>query len=427
MPYNPNTLPRSSIDDRNRVLGVGRPGLQNVEDKRFVAAAVGAETPIANTTSKKLDNDDANNKNSVENKVYYYPESFGNLGPRSFIDEHEVPRHALKITILDYSGSKMLATERARKLANSDLKDIGFIDQAVANNTLGIGNLAGITDWTLGLDSQPVKGFFFDTPPKIDSTTTVSNVGLADEINAMIYLYATSDNLRYNYKLNWQEKNVTGITSNLINGISEAMNSDSNIFGTAWESIKSALGIGGAELLRILRDTSNPLGPLIAEKIKQVPAENFAYLFKNVERRAFNVNVAFQAKSDREMRMIAKIINAIKHYSMPSRPGYGPLMTFPSMFLLENLTYVEGKGWVENLYLPRYKVCSCSQVQVQYDNNGSVVTHPIMAESKEGGVFKSPVRIDMALTFTELQILTREDITNPKEFFTADSSGRSYY
>jgi hypothetical protein len=148
-------------------------------------------------------------------------------------------------------------------------------------------------------------------------------------------------------------------------------------------------------------------------------------LFDSVKRRSFGVNVKFVPKNENEGRSVAQIIASLKSYAHPERPNNSYFFRAPSVFLLENLTYVDdGRGWTENLYLPKYKVAALQSINVKYDQNGMLITHEELssAVASSGSTFKSPIKIEMDLAFDELNLLTREDITDPDKFFEGNSS-----
>jgi hypothetical protein len=216
------------------------------------------------------------------------------------------------------------------------------------------------------------------------------------------------------------------------NVLADAM--EKNTFGDAFSTLGSGiLESVGRSTLNVLKSEAEKnvsgfgaAATLALAKSGMAPAQNFEFLFDSVERRNFTVSVSFQPKSQKEVESVAKIITAFKHYGLPSRPKNSPLLKVPSYFLLENMTFDEKQGWVENLYLPKYKVCVLQNVGVNYDNNGALITHSKFRGTNTGATYKAPIKIDLNLSFTEIQILTREDVPSPKEFFNGNLENGHY-
>jgi hypothetical protein len=186
--------------------------------------------------------------------------------------------------------------------------------------------------------------------------------------------------------------------------------------------------VGKSLIARILKQgivPSSDAGRALISKFGVAPAQNYEYMFENVGRRNFNFNTTFYPKNKKEIENTAKIINAFKYYSHPSRPDRSSLVRVPCVFLIENLTYVDGKGWTENLFLPKYKLCALLNTSVDYSQNGTLITHEDMFSSE--GTFKSPVKINMGLNFQEIHVLTREDIADPNKFFDGKKEQNGYY
>lgn len=265
---------------------------------------------------------------------------------------------------------------------------------------------------------------------KIASKTAINSAVLPEGIESIIYLYATTENLNFQYTTKWNIQETSGAISDMQNIISNAMtqNNAGDAFKTLGYGLLESVGRSTLNVLAQAGEGGG-LGAAATSALAKsglAPAQNFEFLFDSVERRNFTVNVSFQPKSKYEVETVAKIIAAFKYYGLPSRPDNSPLLKVPCYFLLENLTYVENKGWIENLYLPKYKVCVLQNTSVKYDNNGSLITHAEYTTTNVGATYKAPIKIDLNLSFTEIQILTREDVPNPKEFFSGNLKNGHY-
>jgi len=502
-PQNPNT-PYIDTNLRSQVLGKpgipDKPNLSGENDPFFDYVARGEDSkqsvnPAVDEVVDALIKNYQSVHSSILNKIYYYPESLGNITSKSYVNGHEVPRNILKITILDYAGGNLITKEAKQKSLNfiqklmsgqfsgdsswekfssgwTELSDVAndvllnnpnlysseinnFQDRANQysqdfNNVVSQAQKEGALNdarnqfreqaqkiLSSGVGKEYVSKYLTSYDPQsvvksmsdyVSARTTVSNKLLPDEVKNIIYLYATGENLNYNYSTNWNAKqqvdvipNLQNIAANLAAGggyLDAAKELGSTIAG---EFIKSNLG----------NERYGTLVQSALAKIGVAPAQNFEFLFESVGRRSFTVNVNFYAKSQEEIRQAAKIISAMKYYSHPSRQNRSALVTVPCVFLLQNMTYAEDKQgggqWVENLYLPRYKICALLNTNVNYSQNGALITHQEFADIESGPTFKAPIKISLSMGFQEMQILTREDIPKPDDFFDANIQKNGYY
>lgn len=498
MPFNPNIPPDLFLDENLRAVPLGQPGLQDLDHPIYEYVSNGEDSKqiegrITDEVIQSLmDRDNAIRKSILE-KMYFYPQSLGNITSKSYSEGFEVPRHMLKISILDYAGGNLLSKEGKRKLesvataamdSNAGILDkIGntwnaaadaakeifannpelyaseinnYQDRADQLNRGGLNKMLnemakeGSTQNQVDHYKNAVKKFLDGPNAKdfaaryltsadradlvkqsmineIASTTTMKTQMLPDEIKGIIYLYAAGDNLNYTYSTNWNAKEVAPGFAGVQNMMSELVETGS--FGDAASNVASTLA---AMILREGYDSKGTFAgaaytPSILAKIGKAPAQNYEYLFDSVGRRNFAVNVTFYPKSENEMRNAAQIISALKYYSHPSRPERGALIKVPCIFMLENMSYVDGKGWQENLYLPKYKICALLNTTVNYSQNNQLVTHQEMVANNRGGTFKAPVKISLALNFQEMHVLTREDIPDPQKFFDSNMEVNGYY
>lgn len=496
MPFNPNIPPDLFLDENLRAVPLGQPGLQDLDHPIYDFVTNGEDskqiqTQITDEVIKALTQRDSAVRSSILEKMYFYPQSLGNITSKSYSEGFEVPRHALKVTILDYAGGNLISKEGKKKLEaafNTYTSDnTGFwdkinaasdaVNEVLTNNPAlyaseinnyqdranqlnrgGLNKMLNDMSKEATLKQQQdhyknatkeflegIRGKDFATQyltsanradlvkqsltNQIASTTVMQTQMLPDEIKSIIYLYANGENLNYSYSTSWNAKDQSGMFANLQNIAAELTESGVNS-GSVMEAVKKATAALGAEVLREGQTTygKNPIATALMAKVGMVPAQNYEYLFDSVGRRNFSVNVLFYPKSETEMRSAAQIISAFKYYSHPSRPERSAIMKVPCVFMLENMSYVDGKGWCENLYLPKYKICALLNTNVNYSQNGQLITHQQMADIKNGAMtFKAPIKISLALNFQEMHVLTREDIPNPKNFFDASVETNGYY
>lgn len=492
MPFNPNIPPDLFLDENLRAVPLGQPGLQDLDHPIYEYVSNGEDSKqiegrITDEVIQSLmDRDNAIRKSILE-KMYFYPQSLGNITSKSYSEGFEVPRHALKVTILDYAGGNLISKEGKRKVEaafntiTSDNITIGdkltaisdatkevltnnpalyaseinnYQDRANQLNRGGLNKMLNDMSKEATLKQQQdhyknaAKAFLEGVKGKdlavqyltsadraefvkqsiinqISSTTQMKTQMLPDEIKSIIYLYATGENLNYSYSTNWNAKAQNDAFPNLQNAVAEMVET-----GNVGEMINKVGQAMAAETLRGVQKVfgQDAAATSLLAKIGMAPAQNYEYLFDSVGRRNFSVNVVFYPKSETEIRNAAQIISAFKYYSHPSRKDRSALVSVPCVFMLENISYVDGKGWCENLYLPKYKICALLNTNVNYSQNGQLITHQEMVDIKAGAMtFKAPIKISLALNFQEMHILTREDIPDPQKFFNSNMEVNGYY
>lgn len=157
------------------------------------------------------------------------------------------------------------------------------------------------------------------------------------------------------------------------------------------EAIKG-LGIAGdgAGLVDVLKASQ-----------RAVPNPQILQLFKEVKRRSFQFSYTFIPTSEEEAQSVYHIIRAFKYYSLPKR-GDNRMLEFPAEF---RITFMHGAN--ENLYLPRVARCALTSVDVKYHDGANPFTVFRPVAGRNG---TPPTKIDMTLSFSEVEILTAERI-----------------
>lgn len=158
--------------------------------------------------------------------------------------------------------------------------------------------------------------------------------------------------------------------------------------------------------LRVLDDLgskvgieSGTLGKFISAQQRQVINPMSLHIFKNVKRREFSFGYTFLPKSRAEMLNCHEIVNILKYFSHPKRSeGSGRFLDYPSEF---QIYFLQGDGR-NNTYMPYIFKCALKDIKVSYGEETVFSTF----ESDEFGA--SPTKIKLELTFSELEILTRE-------------------
>jgi len=129
-------------------------------------------------------------------------------------------------------------------------------------------------------------------------------------------------------------------------------------------------------------------------------------IFTGVDLRNFDFNFRFTPRNESEFRTVDAIIKLFKFHMMPERvPGQniGRHLIFPSEFDLQFMF-----GGVENAWLPFASSCVLKNMNVSYGPGGeSQFLQPI---DVPGGKAPPPSEINMSLSFTETEIMTKEKI-----------------
>ena len=129
-------------------------------------------------------------------------------------------------------------------------------------------------------------------------------------------------------------------------------------------------------------------------------------IFTGVDLRNFDFNFRFTPRNESEFRTVDAIIKLFKFHMMPERvPGQniGRHLIFPSEFDLQFMF-----GGVENAWLPFASSCVLKNMNVSYGPGGeSQFLQPI---DVPGGKAPPPSEINVSLSFTETEIMTKEKI-----------------
>ncbi len=126
--------------------------------------------------------------------------------------------------------------------------------------------------------------------------------------------------------------------------------------------------------------------------------------FEKVNRRSFNFNFVFMPKSEQEAKTIDHIIHMFKFHSHPSyvEGTKGRELSIPDTFDIEYM-YQEAR----NNFINKISTCFLKEVGVTYGGDRFTAHRPT-----EGlhGYGAPPTRTTLALTFQEMEILTRQRI-----------------
>ena len=125
---------------------------------------------------------------------------------------------------------------------------------------------------------------------------------------------------------------------------------------------------------------------------------NTEMVFKTVPFRSFSFPYEFAPKNEKEKDEVQRIIEIFKFHMMPEKRGLGYL-TAPSQF---QITYMYRDG--ANMYVPKISRCALTDLSLDYSPEGVFTTF----KGDDKGA--APVLTKMDLTFSEMEIMTKETI-----------------
>ena len=227
-------------------------------------------------------------------------------------------------------------------------------------------------------------------------------MGGTTKVLRRIYLYIPN-NVQSDYGFQYEDSSFAGndvfkLFSTLMAGSVEAAAG----LGKKWmmNNVKllekiPGFGIGGNmenSMQALSREIVNPMN---------------LHLFKDVKRRTFTFSYTFLPKNRQEMMNCHQIINTLKYYAHPKLAFKGRMLDYPAEFHIK-FKYPGavggGKAAIEdiNAYLPYIFKCALTDIKVTYGEDSVMST---FVADKHGA---PPTKIKMDLSFTELEILTRD-------------------
>jgi hypothetical protein len=318
--------------------------------------------------------------------------------------------NAMCIEIWD-NNPAYLATKREtfKRLGESAARAVGASQQNAQNGQAvgdigdivgaGIQSAAAAAGAFVGLLSDAFVGGNLQGQGLGRDSYTEEQTGLAGgtaPVMHRIYLYMPT-NMSFGYGFEYEDANMSGM----------------DIL-----KLPKALAQGNAEVardigkkiamtnLKILDDLGSKvgieagtLGKFFSAQQRQVINPMNLHIFKEVKRREFSFAYTFLPKSRAEMLNCHEIVNILKFFAHPKRSeGEGRFLDYPAEF---QIYFLQGDG-KNNAYMPYIFKCALKDIKVSYGEETVFSTF----ESDDFGA--SPTKMKLDLTFSELEILTRE-------------------
>ena len=218
--------------------------------------------------------------------------------------------------------------------------------------------------------------------------------GDAKTITSTIVLGMPNQNHKFDYKVETTGGTSLGFTKNIVEFLRGAFG------GTG--SLESAMEGGSEGLQRAFRKMAGTILPSF--EVMETMSSGFVFnpnmenAFKSVPFRDFTFTFDLIPKNAEEMEQMHQIIKVFKYYMSPAISEQGQLGV-PSEFQI-TYAYRENK----NNYIPTISRCMLTACNVDYAPDSKF--HTFYPDS-EGA---PPVASTMELSFTELEIMTKETI-----------------
>lgn len=280
-------------------------------------------------------------------------------------------------------------------------------------------------DPPIASDSDYVVFDFYKYTPPFKTNSGSSDFGVSgyDQYNAISYektdlktilLYMPED-ISTGYKSNWTGKNFSNIGAGALR--TAAAGSLGQTLAKAGETINEAVdrfsSIAAAQVI------SGAIGKITGESIGLddvfgstrgvILNPNTELLFTGLDLRNFTLTYKLVPRSAKEADTIEEIIKTFKKCSLPYMNGGAEALKdsidpqgFDAGFIkvpdLVKVNFMHGGS--TNAYLPRFKMCALTQVDVNYTPDGTYAT------TVDGRM----VAYQLSLNFQETKLIYREDI-----------------
>ena len=143
-------------------------------------------------------------------------------------------------------------------------------------------------------------------------------------------------------------------------------------------------------------------------------------MFKGVGRRTFSYTFAFIPKSENESQMVDKIVYQLKRAMLPSyvKGGFGGITDEDRTLKIPNTMDIEyfyappnSNSTQRNNYLNKIATCYLTDMSVSYGGDRYKAYRPSETIRGAGdGEGTPPQRTSVTLNFTEIEIITQEDV-----------------
>jgi len=369
-------------------------------------ATVSSSAPIRNSRAKEFSNSDPFDK-SNENEY-----SYGSLRYPLDVGTTEEYGHYMLFHIFERTNSKYHGPQEVEETIKEQ-GPAGRVFERKVTKTVDKANLEFSPGVVRRQDDDSIANIFKRQDDSLSKSISggLRKSGRLKRTKDTIALYMPNG-LKAEYTANYKnsELGMAGVLAPDLAGVSsiDQLVSTLKAAGTGAavrDTIADALAVGlttkvagflsGADVEGATRKI---LGKAINPALEAI--------FTGVDLRNFNFNFRFTPKNEDEFRTVDAIIKLFKFHMLPERtPGQniGRHLIFPSEFDLQFMF-----GGVENAWIPFASSCVLNKLDVNYGPGGE--TQFLQPIKVPGGFAPPPSEINMTLSFTETEIMTKEKI-----------------
>jgi len=229
-----------------------------------------------------------------------------------------------------------------------------------------------------------------------------------------VILYMPED-ISTGYKANWSGKAFSNLGRDILSlagsgDIGQALSNAGEFVDTSLNQLLPNAGEKTIEAV-IGKITGEQVSPndIFGSTRGVILNPNVELLFSGIDLRNFALNYRLVPRNDREASDIRKIINVFRKAMLPSFAQQGDI-TFSSAEAAQDnfirvpnvcrVSFMKGSGL--NKYVPQYKMCAITQVDINYTPDGTYATYG------DG----SMVAIELSLAFQETKLIFAEEVEN---------------
>ncbi len=232
----------------------------------------------------------------------------------------------------------------------------------------------------------------------------------AKSLNPII-LYMPED-VQAQYTAKWGGAGFGAATAGLARVVGTEFGAIPTIPDTATGMLKTASYDALLKGINAFTGSSVNIDQLLGGVSGTIINPNVEMMYQAPDLRNLSFKFKMTPKSDREAKSIREICTRFKKAMLPTFGGqaiFGAIQDTPNLLTIPDLcqvTYMQGSR--PHPYLPRYKLCAITGVDINYTPDGAYATY-------EGG---SPVATEISISLVETKVIFADEIT--------ENSGENY-
>jgi len=370
-----------------------------------VAAKLLNKSPLEIGSTGPLTHMDATN-NPYQYGTVYYPQETTNLGEGHYVIFDVVMHQSSKFKSQTFQNGKIIETND-KLVSEKIVPGSSYVDEYTMNYVESPSTVVR-TNKTSSSRIEKLK-----TKPGYEKKLQGVKSGIMSKVDAThnyisdsIVLYTPADSLKFNYGATYSQSE-TGLAGLLGQKIGEIANADdllgalksaSEGLASTFTELAKAGAFGAASLIPGFENARD----VYDKSLGQAVNPNLEVVFKSVPFRKFTFPFRFAPKDQKEKDNVHKIIQLFKFHMLPEHKQglmYSGYFNVPSEF---QITYMYRED--RNSYIPRVSRCVLESCNIDYAPEGVVSTF----KADDRGA--PPTIIDMELSFTETEIMTKETV-----------------